>query len=217
MNERITLRTFIVIENLQPQYAAVTGTVIKGDICHAGMSQLYIEMEPGSGVYKMMDVALKNTNAKPGFQIVEREYGEIEFHSFTIDDVLQAGEVILESCGLSIEDRMKPRIVSEQIISKVNAYQAHLINKSDRYGSIVVPGESLFILEVEPAAYIAKALNEAEKHCDIKIITFDTVGKFGRMYISGTESEVKSAREVAIASINNIAGREIAHVERCLS
>jgi hypothetical protein len=192
---------------MQPQYAAVTGTVVKGDVCMAGMAQLYIELEPGSGVYKLMDIALKQTNAKPGFQIVEREYGEIEFHSKSIDDVTQAGQAILESCGLTINDRMKPKVVSEQIISNVDPYQAQLINRDNRFGSILIPGESLFILEVEPAAYISIAVNEAEKNSKIKLITFDPVGRFGRMYISGTVSEVNSAREAAISALESIKGQ----------
>ncbi|MHB1393037.1 MAG: hypothetical protein ACYCYE_08175 [Clostridia bacterium] len=208
MKDKINLRTFAIIDNMQPQYAAITGTVVKGDVCLAGMAQLYIELEPGSGVYKLMDAALKNTNAKPGFQIVEREYGEIELHSFSIDDIKQAGEAILDACEQSMGDRMKPKIVSEQIISNVDPYQAQLINRDNRFGSIIVPGESLFILEVEPAAYISIAVNEAEKNSRIKIVTFDPVGRFGRMYVSGSEAEVKSAREAAIDAINNITGRD---------
>lgn len=208
MVDKINLRTFIIIDNMQPQYAAVTGTVVKGDICLAGMAQLYIEIEPGSSVYKLMDVALKQTNVKPGFQIVEREYGEIELHSFKVEDVKEAGQAILDACSLNVNDRMKPKIVSEQIISNVDPYQSQLINRDNRYGSILVPGESLFIMEVEPAAYISLAVNEAEKDSDIKLITFDPVGRFGRMYVSGTESEVRNARNAAIDCINNIGGRE---------
>lgn len=208
MNEKVNLRTFVIIDNMQPQYAAVTGTVVKGDVCLAGMAQLYIELEPGSGVYRLMDEALKHTNAKPGFQIVEREYGEIELHSFSIDEVKQAGEAILNACGLNINDRMTPKVVSEQIISNINAYQAQLINRDNRYGSIVIPGESVFIMEVEPAAYISIAVNEAEKNSEIKLITFDPVGRFGRMYVSGTEAEVKAAREAAFDILKSIVGRD---------
>lgn len=201
MSDKVRLRTFALIDKMQPQYAALTGTVVSGDVCLAGMAQLYIEMEPGSEIYKLLDVALKNTNAKPGFQIVEREYGEIELHSFSIDDIKQAGEVILDMCGLSMTDSMKPKVVSQQIITNVNPYQAQLINRF-RKGSLLVPNESLLILEVEPAGYISLAVNAAEKEADIKIIDFDPVGKFGRMYVSGKESEVRAAKEAAISSIN---------------
>ncbi len=208
MIEEMDLRTYVVIDNMQPQYAAITGTVVKGDIALAGMCQLYIELAPGSAVYELLNVALKQTNAKPGFQIVEREYGELELHSFMPDELKQAGQAILDACGKSISDRRKPRVVSEQIISNVDPYQAQLINRDNRYGSIIVPGETLFILEVEPAAYISIAVNEAEKSSRTKIITFDPVGKFGRMYISGTESEVRNARETVIEVLKSIEGRE---------
>lgn len=208
MIEEIDLRTFIIIDNMQPQYAAITGTVVKGDIALSGMCQLYIELAPGSSVYNLLNAALKQTNARPGFQIVEREYGEIELHSYSPEDVKQAGQAILEACGKSIRDRRRPRIVSEQIISNIDPYQAQLINRDNRYGSIIIPGESLFILEVEPAAYISIAVNEAEKNSQTKIVTFDPVGRYGRMYISGTESEVRNARESAIATIERIEGRE---------
>lgn len=207
MKDTLNLRTFVLVDNMQPQYAAITGTVVKGDVPLAGMSQLYIEMAPGSAVYSLMNEALKKTNAKPGFQIVEREYGEIELHSFSPEDVKQAGEAVLEACGLSLTERQKPVVVSEQIISNIDAYQAQMINRDGRLGSILVPGESLFIMEVEPAAYISIAVNEAEKSSDIKIITFDPVGKYGRMYISGTESEVRAARDVAMEAIAKIEGR----------
>ena len=95
MIEEMDLRTFIIIDNMQPQYAAITGTVVKGDIALAGMCQLYIELAPGSGVYNLLNAALKQTNAKPGFQIVEREYGEVELHSFSPEDVKQAGQANL--------------------------------------------------------------------------------------------------------------------------
>lgn len=207
MKENLDLRTFAIVDNMQPQYAAITGTVSKGDIPLAGMSELYIELAPGSGVYELLNAALKSSNAKPAFQIVEREYGEIELHSFSPEDVKQAGEAILSACGLSVIDRMKPQIVSEQIISNVDAYQSQLINRDSRHGSVLVPGESVFIMEVEPAAYISVAVNEAEKNADIKIVTFDPVGRYGRLYVSGTQAEVQSARDAAIGAIEAMEGR----------
>jgi len=208
MKEKLDLRTFVIVDNMQPQYAAITGTVSKGDVPMAGMAELYIELAPGSGVYSLLNAALKATNARPGFQVVERQYGEIEMHSYSPEDVKQAGAAILDACGLSVNDRMKPRVVSEQIISNVDPYQAQIINRDGRLGSILVPGESLFIMEVEPAAYISIAVNEAEKNADIKVVNFDPVGAFGRMYISGTESEVRSARDAAIAAVESIEGRQ---------
>lgn len=209
MKEKLELRTFVIIDNMQPQYAAITGTVSKGDMPLAGMTELYIELAPGSGVYSLVNVAVKASGAKPGFQVVEREYGEIELHSTAPEDVKHAGEVILEACGLSVGDRLKPRVVSERIISNVDAYQSQLINRDSRLGSILVPGETLFVMEVEPAAYISLAVNEAEKNADIKVVNFEPVGLFGRLYISGSESNVRAAREAAIAAVERIEGRQI--------
>ena len=209
MKEKLELRTFVIIDNMQPQYAAITGTVSKGDMPLAGMTELYIELAPGSGVYSLVNVAVKASGAKPGFQVVEREYGEIELHSTAPEDVKHAGEVTLEACGLSVGDRLKPRVVSERIISNVDAYQSQLINRDSRLGSILVPGETLFVMEVEPAAYISLAVNEAEKNADIKVVNFEPVGLFGRLYISGSESNVRAAREAAIAAVERIEGRQI--------
>jgi hypothetical protein len=209
MAEKISLRTYAFLDNMQPQYAALTGTVVKGDPCLAGMAELYIELAPGSGIYSLLDVAVKVSNAKPGFLIVEREYGEIELHSFSIDDVHEAGRAILEACKLTVQDRKKPVIVSEQIITKVDPYQAQLINRS-RHGSMLLPGENLLIMECEPAAYISIAANEAEKAADIKIITFDPVGRFGRLYVSSDKiAEVQTALEAASAALRAIDGKEL--------
>ena len=208
MSDAIRLRTYAFIDNMQPQYAAMTGTVVKGDPCMAGMAQLYIELEPGSGIYSLLDAAVKLSNAKPGFLVVEREYGEIELHSFKIDDVHEAGRAILEACKLTVQDRQKPVIVSEQIITRVDPYQAQLINRS-RHGSLLLPDENLLIMEVEPAAYISIAANEAEKAADIKLITFDPVGRFGRMYVSSSRvSEVQTALEAASSAIKSIDGMQ---------
>lgn len=207
MSEQFRLRTYAFINNMQPQYAAFTGTVIKGDIALAGMAQLYIEMSPGSSVYKLLDAAIKQSEAKPGFLIVEREYGEIELHSFSVDAVKEAGQAILREMGITEQQRMKPKVVSQQLITKVDSYQAQLINRS-RQGSMLVPSETLFIMETTPAGYISIAANEAEKAANIKLIHFDPVGSYGRLYISGNESETKVAREAALTAIEQIIGIE---------
>ena len=92
------------------------------------------------------------------------------------------------------------------MITSVEPYQAQLVNKW-RSGSLVVPGETLGIIECAPAAYITLAANEAEKVATIKIVQVNTVGRFGRMLVSGTEAEVASAVEAAIAVIDAVEGR----------
>ena len=71
---------------------------------------------------------------------------------------------------------------------------------------MLVPGETLFVLEVAPAAYIMLAANEAEKKANVKIIHIASVGRFGRLWMSGTEAEMETAREAAIQAIENVEG-----------
>ncbi len=200
-HKSVQLRAYVLIDNMQHQYSAFLGTVSRGDVPVSGMSELFLEVTPGSEVYGMLDVALKTTEVRTSFQDVEREFGMIELHASSVDIVNQAGAAILAKFGLAESDRVKPVVVSSKIINNINPYQAQLINRF-RQGSLLVPSESLFIMEVEPAVYITYAANEAEKNAEIKLIHFDPVGKYGRLYIAGNESQVKTAREAAISAIH---------------
>jgi hypothetical protein len=197
------LRAFVLVDSMQPQYAAFLGSELEGDVPIVNMAQLIIELSPGSGVYSLLDSALKQTEVKPGLLTVEREFGLVEMHSFSVEDVQEAGMAILSACGLEVEDRVKPRIVSSDVVTNVSPYQAQLLNKY-RKGSLIVPGESLFIMEVEPAAYIALATNEAEKASEMSLIHFNPIGKYGRSYIAGTEAEIRTARKAAEDTIQQI-------------
>lgn len=205
MKRAIDLRAYAFVDSMQPQYAALIGTVIKGDVPVAGMADLFIEVAPGSDAFTMLDIAVKQFDVKPGFQLVEREFGQIELHSFSVESVKEAGRAILESYGLREADRIKPRVVSTSMIHNVNPYQAQLINRF-RQGSLLVPSESLFIMEVEPASYIVQAVNEAEKFAAIKVVHFDPVGRYGRLFVSGSASEVTAARDVAVAAVEAVTG-----------
>jgi len=202
LTEKINLRSYCLIDNMQPQYSAMTGTVAQGDIPLAGMAQLFIEVAPGSEVFSMMNIALKSSNVRPGFQIVEREFGLLEVHATSIDEIQTAGSAIIEEYNLNLQDLEPPKIVSSQLISNVDAYQAQLINRF-RQGSLLVPGQCLFILEVEPAVNIALACNNAEKASDINLVHYDPVGRFGRLYLSGSEAQIRSARDAAMEAIDN--------------
>jgi ethanolamine utilization microcompartment shell protein EutL len=185
---------------MQPQYAAFLGSELDGDVPLAGMAELWLELAPGSEVYNLLDAALKSTAAKPGLQMVEREYGVLELHSESVDSVKDAGQSILAACGLSVADRLPSSVVSSKIISKVNPYQAQQINKN-RKGSLLLPGRSLLVLEVEPATNIVLAANAAEKAADIQLVHFNPFGRFGRLFISGSESEVRAGADAAMRAI----------------
>lgn len=207
MSSSATLRTYAFVDRMQPQCAAHIAATSPGDVPLAGMAELYIEMAPGNEVFRAADIALKAAGVRPALQIIEREFGLLEIHSEQQAEVLAAGQAVLDELGMTEGDRIRPTIASTQFITNVHAYQAQLLNKW-RKGSMLMPGQSLFIMEVAPAAYIAVAANEAEKHANITVVELRAVGRFGRMFLSGTESEVESARDAAVAALDAIHGQE---------
>lgn len=206
MADQFSLRCYSYLDRMQPQYAAFVGTITQGDLPTEGMASLYIEMAPGNEAFRMVDIAVKATEAKPGAQLVEREFGMFEVHSKSQAEVLEAGRIVLERLGLQVSDRVKPIIASVQVITNVDPYQAQLLNRFRR-GSMLVPGETMLVLECAPAAYINFACNEAEKGASIKILHVSSVGRFGRMWLSGSEGEILAARNAAVQAIESIDGR----------
>lgn len=162
---------------------------------------------PGIEINRITDIALKSTNVTPGMQIVERLYGLLEVHSLSQADVRQAGQAVLDALEISIEDRQKPKILSSQTIRRVDDYQTQLINRT-RHGNMIIPGQTLYIMEVQPAAYAALAANEAEKAAEINILEVRAFGSFGRVYLGGEERDIDVARPAAENAIKSISGRE---------
>jgi hypothetical protein len=206
MADQFSLRVYSYLDRMQPQYAAFVGTITQGDLPTEGMASLYVEVAPGNEVFRLVDIAVKSTEAKPGAQLVEREFGMFEVHSRTQAEVLEAGRIVLERLGLNIAERIKPFIASVQIITNVDPYQAQLLNRFRR-GSMLVPGETMLVLECAPAAYINYACNEAEKGANIKILHVSSVGRFGRMWLSGSEAEILTARNAAVKALEELEGR----------
>jgi hypothetical protein len=191
---------------MQPQYGALTGKTMQGEIPVEGMAEIYIETAPASDIYKVMDIALKTTDVRAGALAVEREYGSLEIHSRHQESVLVAGRQALDVLGLTENDRMKPEILSSLLISNVDAFQAQLINRTS-FGGLLLAGQTLCVLEVLPAAYIVLAANEAEKAANITLVNYTPRGRSGRLYFSGTDSEVRQARDAAIKAIEALPGR----------
>jgi hypothetical protein len=129
-----------------------------------------------------------------------------EIHSHSQEAVLQAGAMVLQRLDLQESDRIKPQVASVQLMTNVDPYQAQLLNRFRR-GSMLVAGETLLVLEVAPAAYINIAANEAEKRASIKLLHISSVGRFGRMWMSGTEAEMTTAKAAAIAAVESMEGR----------
>lgn len=206
MASEITIRALMQIDNLQPKFAAYNGATVQGSVPLSGDTVLIGEFAPGNGVFSLIDRALKASSVEATSQIVEREFGFFILRSTSNAEVSAAREAILAELGASMSDRVKPVVTSTQIISSVEPYQAQLLNKW-RSGSLLVPGQTLGILEVAPAAYISIATNEAEKSADIDIVEVRAVGRFGRLFISGSEESVKTAMDSATQAIDAIEGR----------
>lgn len=204
----IDLRTYIIIDSLQLQMASYLSTVSKGYLPVGGQTCCIIEIAPGIEINTLTDVALKATNVTPGMMIVERAYGMLEVHSSDQGDTRVAGEAVLKSIGKTENDRIKPRILTSQLIKNVEDHHAQLINRT-RMGSMLLRGDTLYVLEVEPAGYAYYAANEAEKSAHVNIIEVRGFGKYGRLYIGGNEADVLECKMNVEKRLSEISGRPI--------
>jgi hypothetical protein len=202
------LRSYVFLDSLQPQHAAFLGTVAQGFLPLPGDASLWVEIAPGIEINRITDIAVKATSARPGMQIIERMYGLLEVHSPSQAEVLASGAAILDALGLTVEDRWKPRILSSQVIHNVDPHHTQLINRM-RHGNLLLAQQSLFVLEVEPAAYAVIAANEAEKHAMINILEVRAFGSFGRIYLGGEERDIVAGSQAAIRAVEGVSGRDV--------
>ncbi len=202
----VDLRAYVFLDSLQPQFASFLATVAQGYLPTAGQAALFIEISPGIEINRITDIALKSTRVTPGMQIVERLYGMLEIHSDSQADIRDAGRSILSTLNIEESSRRKPRIISNQVIRHVDGHQTQLINRM-RHGNMILPGQTLFVLECEPAAYAALAANEAEKAADINILEVRTFGSFGRMFLGGEERDIEVGHQAATQAVEGVTGR----------
>ena len=189
------LRSFIFIDRLQPQTMSYLGTWIKGTLPRAGSPEQGIEVAPGLDIEALTDVALKNATVEAGILVVERQFGYLEFHGGT-DEVRAGADAVLTSLGADPSAATRPTVLASRLITSIDAQHAFLINRH-KIGSMVLAGETLFVLEVQPASYAILAANEAEKAADVKVVDYRMIGATGRVYLSGTESEMRTAADAA--------------------
>ncbi len=203
----IELRSYVFLDRLQPQHAAYMGTIALGFLPLPGDASLWIEISPGIEINRIMDIALKATSVRPGVQVVERLYGLLEVHSSKQGETRTAGKAILEALGVRERECLKPHVISSQIIRNIDPHQTQLINRT-RKGQMILAGQTLYVLEVQPAAYAALAANEAEKGALINILEIQAVGSFGRLYLGGEERDIVAGSRAALAAIESVIGRE---------
>ena len=194
------LRSFIFLDQLQPQTMCYLGTWIKGSLPRADMAAQIIEVAPGLDIEAITDVALKNTDVRAGILVVERQFGYLEIHSRSTEAVRSAAAAVLDVLDANAADAMAPTVLASQIVSRIDAQHAFLINRN-KVGSMALAGETLFVLEMQPASYAILATNEAEKAADIKVVDYRMIGATGRVYLTGREADVRAAAEAAEQSL----------------
>lgn len=201
------LRALTVLDSLQPQLTGFLQTVCAGFMPLEYEAALFIEIAPGIAINQLTDAALKATTCRPGMQIVERAYGMLELHDQDKGQVEAAVDAILGRMGNRREDRLRPRVVSSQIITGLDGAQSQLINRM-RHGDMITAGQTLYILEVHPAAYAALAANEAEKAAPIHLMEMIAFGAFGRLWLGGSEDEIREAARAAESALKDVTGRD---------
>jgi ethanolamine utilization microcompartment shell protein EutS len=162
-----------------------------------------IEIAPGLDIEALTDVALKHAGVSAGVLVVERQFGYLEIHGGN-DEVTAAGFAVLDALGAKATDATRPQVLASKIISMLDPQHAFLINRN-KVGSMALAGESLFVLELQPASYAILAANEAEKAARIKVVDYRMIGATGRVYLSGSESNVRQAAEAAEQSLRSLA------------
>lgn len=196
------LRSFIFLDRLQPQTMCYLGTWIRGALPRADDAAQIIEVAPGLDIEPLTDVALKHSNVAAGILLVERQFGYLEIHG-SPSEVTSAASAVLDQLDVSQQAATRPTILASRIVPRIDRQHAFLINRN-KIGSMALPGESLFVLEMQPASYAILATNEAEKAARIKVVDYRMVGATGRVYLSGTESEVRAAAEAAEQALRRV-------------
>ena len=190
------LRSFIFIDQLQPQTLGYMATWIRGSLPRANVAAQVIEVAPGLDIEALTDVAVKHSEVEAGILVVERQYGYLEFHSRSTAAVKSSAQAVLNALGGRPEDARKPQILASRIVTRIDPQHAFLINRN-KLGSMILGGESLYIMEMEPASYAVLATNAAEKAANVKVVDYRMIGATGRVYLAGPEAEMRNARDAA--------------------
>lgn len=203
----IELRGALVIDHMQPQFAATVAAQSDGYFPVVGESAFWLEARPGIVINRLMDVALKRCRVTPGALVTERSYGTLEVHGPDQGQVREAGRMILEAAGVSYEDGLRPNLLTDEIIRQVDSHHAMLINRT-RNGMLLLAQDTLYTLEVNPAVWVLLAANEAEKAAPIRIVGLGAHGAVGRLRLAGTDAEIDAAVAAVHRALASIPGRD---------
>ena len=192
---------------MQPQFAATVAVETEGYFPVSGETAFWMEVRPGIVVNRLMDVALKSCDVKPGALITERSYGTFEVHGPDQGQVREAGRRVLEAAGVRAEDGLRPHILTDEVIRQIDDHHAMLLNRT-RSGMLVLGGDTLYTLECNPALWAILAANEAEKAAPIRLVGLGGNGAVGRLRLAGTDAAIDAAVEAVHRALADIAGRD---------
>lgn len=208
---RTDIRVYLLVQDLQPQFAAYLGTPTRarGYPPYAGEHALIVEVSPALAIERVIDLALREVpGIQPGILYVERQFGVLEIHSADLADIRRAGEAILSGTGNSASDQLRPHVLYHDIIEDITDQHAVILNRN-RQASMVLPGQSLLVYEMTPALFAAVAANEAERAAPgLTLVDVQMIGAAGRLYIGGSTADVVSARDRITAVLAGIEGRD---------
>jgi hypothetical protein len=204
------LRVYLTIENLRRQFAAymASPTRARGYIPVEGTNSLIIEIAPALAIHRVMDLAVKSVpEAEPGMLYVERQFGILELHDNDLERLNRAGQSVLRGIGAKAADQLKPQVLYTDIVEEVTDQHAVILNRN-REASMILPGESLLLVEIVPALFAAVAANEAEKAApDATLVDCQMIGASGRLFISGNRASIGAARDHILKILSAIPGR----------
>ena len=205
------LRVYLLVEDLQRQFAAYLGTPTRarGYPPFEGQHSLVVEVAPGLAIERVIDLALRAVpSVEPGILFVERQFGVLEVHGADLDDVRRAGAAILDGLGASAEHQLRPHVLYTDVIEDVTDQHAVIINRN-RQASMLMPGQSLLVVEMTPALFAAVAANAAEKVApDVTLVDVSMIGAAGRVYLAGTTADVTLARDEIARVLAEVTGRD---------
>jgi hypothetical protein len=207
----VELRVYLPIPDLGRQFAAYLGTPLRarGYPPIEGDHALIVEVAPGLAIERIIDLALKEVpEVEPGIHFVERQFGVLEVHAADPALVDKAGQAILAGIGAEPEDALRPRLNYVDVIEEVTDQHAVIVNRN-REASMLLPGQTLLVVEVTPALFAAVAANAAERVAPgLTLVTVSMIGAAGRVYLAGATPDIVLARDEITRVLEGVKGRD---------
>jgi hypothetical protein len=207
----IELRVYLPIPELGRQFAAYLGTPLRarGYPPVEGDHALIVEVAPGLAIERVIDLALKSVpDVEPGIHFVERQFGVLEVHSPDAEQVERAGKAILDGIGATAEDTLRPKLLYVDVIEEVTDQHAVIVNRN-REASMLLPGQTLLVVEMTPALFAAVAANAAERVAPgLTLVTVSMIGAAGRVYLAGATADIVLARDEITRVLEGVRGRD---------